>query len=367
MFGFTGPEYYPLYLLVMFVLISIKSASNNALNLNINKNSMIGCIVLSVFFILFFSGRPLNNYFPDSHGYAAYYEYICRGGTYKSAKNELSFSYLTQICANFGLSVKGYFGVITLLYLFPIIWTCRLLFKGNEYLGFICCCVSFAFYSGAGAILRNGLGCSFAMLAIALWLEGNNKQKILSVIIGVIAFYFHHSVIIMIASFLISYYVVKKPSMAIIIWMASIVLSIAVGRSLGVMASSFFEDQRLNSYVNTGLEENNFTGFSHSGFRWDFLIYSSSGVLMIWYVTIYRRVKDKIYQMIANTYIIANSIWIILIYALFSDRFARLSWVILPFILIYPMIRLKIWENGRFMIGLILYGQWLFLTILYLL
>lgn len=80
-------------------------------------------------------------------------------------------------------------------------------------------------------------------------------------------------------------------------------------------------------------------------FRFDFLLYSAMPVLMFWYVTVKRNFKDRTYNLIAITYILANSFWVIIIRASQSNRFAYLSWFIYPLVIAYPLLHFNIWKN----------------------
>jgi hypothetical protein len=91
--------------------------------------------------------------------------------------------------------------------------------------------------------------------------------------------------------------------------------------------------------------EENTQYFSSTGFRWDFLLYSSAPVAMIWYVTYYRRFSDPEYTAIANAYLLSNAFWIMVIRAAFSNRFAYLSWFIYPMVIAYPLLRMNIWKD----------------------
>lgn len=85
--------------------------------------------------------------------------------------------------------------------------------------------------------------------------------------------------------------------------------------------------------------------FANTGFRLDFLLYSAVPVIMVWYLTIKRNFNDFTYNIIANTYILANSFWIIVIRAAYTNRFAYLSWFLYPIVIVYPLVRMKVWEN----------------------
>jgi hypothetical protein len=66
---------------------------------------------------------------------------------------------------------------------------------------------------------------------------------------------------------------------------------------------------------------------------------------MVWYVTHYRKFKDQTFNILANTYLLSNAFWIMVIRSAFSNRFAYLSWFIYPLVIVYPLLRMNIWKD----------------------
>lgn len=95
--------------------------------------------------------------------------------------------------------------------------------------------------------------------------------------------------------------------------------------------------------------------FSHTGFRWDFLIFSAVPIWWGWHVTNRLKSKDRSYEIVLNTYILANSIWVMVSRAAFSNRFAMLSWFLYFLVMAYPLLKFELYKNqgGRISIVLI--------------
>ena len=102
--------------------------------------------------------------------------------------------------------------------------------------------------------------------------------------------------------------------------------------------------------------------FSQTGFRWDFLIYSASAVYIGWFFIFKKKITDPLYIHIFGVYCITNAFWILVITAAFSNRFAYLSWFLMPVVFAYPMFRYKIWDNQykTFSVILLLYFMFTF-------
>jgi len=71
--------------------------------------------------------------------------------------------------------------------------------------------------------------------------------------------------------------------------------------------------------------------------------------------------SDPFYARLVNTYLLSNAIWLLVIHAEFSNRFAYLSWFMMPWVLLYPFVPGKINDRPRFgMIAATLCAQYSF-------
>ena len=86
-------------------------------------------------------------------------------------------------------------------------------------------------------------------------------------------------------------------------------------------------------------------------FRWDFLAYSTMGVAIGYYFIFRRNFKDEYYHWIYNTFLATNAFWVLVIRAAYSNRFAQISWCIMPIVLIYPFLKERFWMNHEKMLG----------------
>jgi hypothetical protein len=77
-----------------------------------------------------------------------------------------------------------------------------------------------------------------------------------------------------------------------------------------------------------------------------------------------KKYNDLIYSQLFNMYLIANAFWILIIRANFSNRFAYLSWFMLPLIVMYPILKNEIFIKQHQLIGKIIFGYFLFTFVL---
>ena len=86
-------------------------------------------------------------------------------------------------------------------------------------------------------------------------------------------------------------------------------------------------------------------------FRWDFLLYSAMGVFVGYYFIFRRNFRDEYYHWLYNTFLITNAFWVLVIRAAYSNRFAQISWFIMPVILIYPFMKQRFWQSHEKILG----------------
>lgn len=371
---FEPSLYLPIYLIIVYLLVILKcTPSQRILQDDPGNSGLIKASVVGLFFIIFFGLRPTyyepGLYMADTSGYADFYnslignpaaQYVMmlnEDGTF-DYNAEFIFGGIRNFMAMYGFSVGAWFTVVAAIFVIPKIVAARLLFPKKEYLAFLFLITAMGFYSGGTNGIRNADGSSVFLLGLAL-LCCDKPRKVLAIIFCVASYYFHHSEIILIASLLLSLFVVKKTNIAIVIWFMAIVTTLIVGDSLAKTIGPWFEDKRVDVYILGDSTE----GF-RTGFRWDFILYSAVPILMGWYTTVHRGIKDKPYQIILNTYILANAIWIIFMYASFTNRFAALSWSLYPIVLCYPLLKYNIFgASTPQKTALILFAQLLFITI----
>lgn len=321
--------------------------SNDQLVLYKNKTTAtIGIIFLSIILMLFLGLRPVNHYvaaFGDSY---YYYHAFKTLSDYMPPEfgTEWLWNNLNLLFRDLGDSEgKLFFLFVEVCYIGFMLLSCIKIARNNLWISMLFCLASFSFLGYAVNGLRNGMACSILMFAIAL-ISGNKLEKCLSLVLMVIAYSIHNSTILPIICCVAACTVIREPRYAIYFWGASIILSLIVDNAVGDFFASMGFDPRTSYFEDVESSEYSYQ-FSQTGFRWDFLLYSSMPVLMAWYVTIKREFKDNTYNIIAITYILANAFWILVIRSTFSNRFAYLSWFIYPLVIAYPLLRMNIWED----------------------
>ena len=173
----------------------------------------------------------------------------------------------------------------------------------------------------------------------------------------VLGYFMHASLVIPIAAFVVSG-IYKNPKIYVYIWLLAIPLSLVGGSSWSTIMAGLGLEDRTSGYLTNSDE--NMNQFSQTGFRWDFLVYSGSAVLAGAYFIFKKKITDPFYIHVFGIYCIANAFWILVITAAFSNRFAYLSWFLMPVIFAYPMFRYKIWKEQYKIFGAIIFVYFMF-------
>ena len=344
MFLFNPYYYNSVHLLIILVLTlfySFRLEGRTAASvLKRNQNSVI-LYVYALVFIIVVGLRPVSSAFYDTVVYAKIYEdYSEIHNMVSSSRDSLFYSFM-WLCSQY-MSVKWFFLIIEFLYVVPIVFGCYRIVKNNTDIALLFCFAAFSFFSYGVNGLRNGVALSLVFLALT-FIRGNNLEKIVCAILSILAISFHASAALPVVCMLAATFI-KNPRIMFIFWGLSIVVSLLAGNTVANLFAGLGFDDRLSDYIHPEVEGDLFTV---TGFRWDFLLYSTMPILLGWYVIFQKRVINSTYKLLLGTYIFANAFWIMVIRAEFSNRFAYLSWFLYPIVLAYPLLKLKIWPKTQ--------------------
>lgn len=355
-----GEIYSSIYICIIFaisVLLAIKYSFSSS-NENILKVLPIGQIFAFAFataIILFIGFRPQSPAFIDMYLYRHTYNNIIDGySLLEDERGEWLFYAYGNFCKRLGLSDVMYIFGIDLVYFGLMFVTCWRIMRNNLFVAFLFCVASFSCFSYGVNGMRNGMACSIVMLGITL-LSGNKWEKATALILMVCAYNIHHSTALPCFCAISAFLFVKDTKYAFYFWIASIFISAVAGTYVTEFFVNLGFDDRMENYARLDEYGNLKESVNvKAGFRIDFIIYSIMPIIMAWYVTVKRNFKDSMYNIIANTYILANAFWVMVIRSEQSNRFAYLSWFLYPLVIAYPLLRMNLWEDQDRKTGIIL-------------
>lgn len=357
------PIYTPVY--YHFMMTATVFVGIHALSFDLqNKNRLSEIRILGIFtfiFILIYMGlRPISGrYFGDMGTYSKYFLEYKRGIPIRESGDWLFHNFM-WFSAKI-MSVKLFFLLVDFIYMLPMYLFSKKHFKSVWPFCFILLIGSFSFWPYGTNGIRNGMATSLFIWGLVYY----NYRKILMYLFFGLSFFMHASLIIPITAFIISYFLIKKPKLLLYIWLAAIPLSLTGGNTW----NTFFEslgilEDRAQGYLIDGDKFGE--QFSQTGFRWDFLFYSATGIFAGYYFIIKKKLKDKFYIHLFGVYAIANAFWILVITAAFSNRFAYLSWFLLAPVIIYPLCKYNIVKNQYKVLGAVVFLYFLFTYIMFL-
>ncbi len=382
--------YWGVFIVCLFLYFNYSGSEN--CNKLLQKNSMAPALFFSVILIVFIGLRPNHYIFGDSVNYAhGYYFDSINSAFVVDLDKEWFWRFLRDVLRVSGSSLTTWFFIIAIGYVgFPLLGFQKLVGE-NVWMAMLFFLSAFSTYQFGVNGLRNGFACSMLFFAFAIAANGNIRKMLLGGAVLLFALGSHKSVMLPLAAFLAATYVIKSPKWAIYFWLLSIGVSLVAGGTMVNFFAGLGFDDRMSSYAN-GMDEFG-DSFSSTGFRWDFLAYSAMPVWLTWYVTKKAekerfeygdtieeaetnitgagRIADahsmRVFNILATTYILANSFWVMVIKAAFSNRFAYLSWFLYPVVLAYAVIRLHIWPDQDRKAGMILLLHAGFTIIMYML
>lgn len=343
---YYGTVYYIVFLLLSWFTVLYYIGSNSQKLLHSEGSPMQGVALLLTIILIFYLGlRPDSGVFVDSGGYKYDYNHFITQFVPIDLSTEWLWHNLNFFCKKLGFNHHEFFLVVEFLYLGGMFVTSLLIMRKNLWMALLFFFTAFNCYSFGVNGLRNGVACSITLVAIAL-IAIDQKKRWISLILMFLAMGVHRSTMLPSVAALTSVYFIKDTKVALRFWFLSIAVSLVAGPLVEQLFVSLGFDDRMSKYSSVTQDTEAMKDrFSRTGFRWDFLFYSIWPVIMTWYVTIYRKFTDKTFIVIANTYMLCNAFWIMVIRAAFSNRFAYLSWFLYPLVIAYPLLRMNLWKD----------------------
>lgn len=343
-----------LMVLPLFKYANLESDSKSLLNF---KSAVLLIVVIG-----FIGLRdPWGNwrYFGDTASYTLLYESIKFGGDIVNIKDP-GFYLLMKFCGKF-MPIQMFYIICAFIYVGLPFLAFKKWFKEYAFFALLLFVVSMPFWGFGINGLRNGLATSVLIYAFSF-----RTQRIKMYLLMILALSFHRSVFLPIAAYFIAIKY-SNTKMLINIWLVIIVVSYYIGNSLEQFYQyllSFFniiDPTRSQNLFSDNLDGQNII----RGYRLDFVLYSGFAILLGYIYIIKKDIKDVFYILLFNIYIISNTIWVLLIYAAYTNRIAYLSWFLMPIVMLYPLLKYKIFNNQNRIIAYLIFGSLGFTLILY--
>lgn len=293
-------------------------------------------VVLCLFFAILIGLRPMEGgmgwIWGDSYNY--YGGYLMQEGIaseWKFSFNEPIWGLLFNFVTANSLGINTLFLICDLLYFGCTYLACRKWFPHDTTVAFLVFLGAFSTYSYSYNGVRAGVAGAIFLLGLAYY-----DRKGLSIALILISWGFHHSMQMPVAAYVLTL-LYKEPKWYFYGWAFCALMAVA---HVSLFQNLFmgFSDESGAGYLQ-GISEGEGDSTA-GGFRIDFLLYSAMPVLLGYKIVMKERLSvSPQYLALLQMYLCTNGIWMLCMYAEFTNRIAYLSWFMYPFVLIYPFLK----------------------------
>lgn len=336
---------------ILGILYALILTSRRNTKLIIGSPTTLFSILFIVLVTLYIGTRPLWCY-ADTHLYTTIFKLVQSGvwENLKDLENEKFWALIEHICLDL-TTASGWLLVISCFYVLGMSTAAYRWLPKHFFLAIIFMFTAFSFWGYATNGIRNGVATSLCLLGLSFFAR-DKKNLIFGycwLILGVLT---HKSSLLILASATAALFLTNTKN-NIKIWLCAIVLGMLFQEQFKVLFASLIDDGRMTNYLLNTAVSNDL--FSNTGFRWDFILYSSIPIILGWYIIVHKKIEtNKTYIFLLSTYIFANSFWLLINTVAYSNRFAYLSWFMYPILLVYPLVKFQIFKQQGIVIGVIL-------------
>lgn len=353
---FAASSYQIIYLILVSILTLFVcgrySNSKRTNDLRVKGRRHLVGVGFAVMISLFIGLRPVSPVFVDMINYADIYEvYTARPFVFNWYSDNIIFDNLLLLFASFGINKILFFLIISFVYFLCMFAACKKLFPNDAFLVFIVCLAAFSTFSYGVNGIKAGAAASVFLLALAY-----HEHIIPSLLLAIVSYGFHHAMQVPVLAWVIVLFF-HDSRVFIFFWILCVVLAAFHFTFVQEFLASVTDETGSVYLSNTDPYNQSFT---LTGFRPDFILYSAVPVLIGAYMVLIQRVVSKEYNYLLCFYLLTNSVWMLCMYAEFTNRIAYLSWFVYPIVLIYPFVYLLKGKRAWIPMNMVVYGHLLF-------
>lgn len=329
--SFYQSLYFIIVCILTFLILPTYSGLRGSAMRQRSESELAGLFLLVLFLTFFIGLRPVSGrYFCDMSNYAAHYE-ILEGNQFffdPQAENFIFDNLFSWWISN-SLGFSSFCLLIAAIYFITAYLGLKRLFPQNELAAYLVFLAGFCTFSMGTNGIKAGAAASIFILAMSY--RHNLKICIPLVLISL---GFHHSMQMPIGALLITQ-IFKKSKWYFYGWFFCLLMA------LGHV--SFFANLFASVTDETGADylmgASNGADGTQGGFRLDFILYSSAPIAIGYYYIMKKKMQvSEMYRDLLHYYLCTNGIWMLCMYANFTNRIAYLSWFMYPIVLIFPFL-----------------------------
>ena len=287
--------------------------------------------ILTLFLVLFIGLRPISGrYFVDMAGYDINYRALVWGKPFHFDwdTNNFIFDNLFAFLGSQRIPIEIVFLLLACIYFICMMIACKKLFPKDALLSLLVYLGAFSTFSYGTNGIKAGAAASIFLMAIAYW-----ENKWVAIPVLLISIGFHHSMVVPVVAFAMAY-LFRDARFYLGAWLLCLLLAAFHVTSFMEFFSGFADEQGA-SYLETDVKN---TILYVSGFRPYFILYSAVPIFLGYYYIKKGIIESDTYNFLWCTYTLTNCVFLLCTYGTFINRIAYLSWLMLPFVLIYPFL-----------------------------
>lgn len=293
-----------------------------------------GNIVLVVFMILFFGFRPESGIFMDMMNYIQSYNVFLDGVSFNFDwnSNNILFDNLFTLIGSLQLGYTFFFVVIAIIYFGCSYLGIKRIFPDHKLAAYLVFLAAFSTFSYGTNGIKAG-----AAASLFIWAISYRDNLKICIPLMLVSWGFHHSMQLPVAAFVLTLFL-KNSKYYFYGWAFCVLMAALHVSFFQNLFASMSDESGANYLVNTqDVAGSDFGG--KGGFRIDFLLYSAMPVLAGYYAVFKKRLQiSDTYSSLLHLYLCTNGVWMLCMYANFTNRIAYLSWFLYPIVLIYPFL-----------------------------
>ena len=339
--------YHPIFLYIVLMLTFVACCRTYPMSYKVINRprswvTIIPPLLLCLILAIFIGGRPISvQYFGDVYTYAHSFHLMKSGIAIPGDEGEWVWNQFMYFCAH-RMDVSQYLTIICLGYFGFTLWACQRFAPNNVWIMVLFNLAAFSFFTYGTNGIRNGLASAITLVAIS-YLVTNKRNLVMACTLAFIAVNIHRSTSLPLLMAFASSFCIRSFKVAYTFWVLSILISLVAGSAVTSLFAGLGYDDRV-SYLQADASSE---VFSHTGFRWDFLLYSMMPIVLGYYIVMRRGIRNAAYEFLLNTYTLSNAFWVMVIRANYSNRFAYLSWFMYPIVLAYPLLKMNVWDKRQ--------------------
>ena len=316
------------FFLIFMVYGCIIGLSSNSVTIRTTYKKPSALIYILLIFLIIYLGTSTGT---DRFRYDLQYQRYVQSFQWENSDNGyVGWKTFNYIISRLTTSSTVFFLIVSCFYVLINFWFCRRM-SVNYHILFIMVISCMGFRSYGVNTIKAGFGLSIALIAIAQYYKDKKK----SIVFSLISILIHSSCAIPLLAFWATGFFRKiKLNYFYFVWIVCVALSIVMGDFFKNILGSYLEDEDMSGSSYFLAEESHYK----MGFRYDFLFYSLIPILWGWFLCNKRKYEDERWLQLYKTYILVNAFWVLVITMNFTDRVAYLSWFLIPYITLLPLL-----------------------------